>query len=118
MTEKGLRVSIYKSGPDCTNDGVTANATSAVLVNADGCPRVPEIFGSNGDVPELIIGYDVVGGKTTYYATPNALPPDGRTGYMFGGNFIYSEDSRFPFDYPVPVHDRTETWEQYEQLSR
>ena len=36
---------------------------------------------------------------------------------MFGGNFVYTSDSRFPSDYPIPIHDRFETQEQYDQLS-
>ena len=44
--------------------------------------------------------------------------PEGKVGPMFGGNFIYTSDSRFPNDYPIPVHDRFETPEQAEILSR
>lgn len=28
--------------------------------------------------------------------------------FMFSGNFVYTSDSRFPNDYPIPVHDRQE----------
>jgi len=27
---------------------------------------------------------------------------------MFGGNFIYTSDSRFPNKYPIAIHDRYE----------
>jgi hypothetical protein len=35
---------------------------------------------------------------------------EGKTvGPMFGGNFVYTSDSRFPNKYPIPVHDRWES---------
>jgi len=49
------------------------------------------------------------------HAEPLEAPPLGGVGWMFGGNFIYSCDSRFQAlcGYPIPVHDRCETVEQY-----
>jgi hypothetical protein len=38
--------------------------------------------------------------------------PDGATGTMMGGAFIYSIDARFPFDYPLPLHDRIDRSEK------
>lgn len=38
-------------------------------------------------------------------------------GPMFGGQFIYSSDSRFPSDQPIHIHDRFETQAQYDRLS-
>jgi hypothetical protein len=32
--------------------------------------------------------------------------------YMFGGNFIYTSDSRFPTKEPIKIFDRVETAEQ------
>lgn len=40
------------------------------------------------------------------------------TPYMAGGNFVYSSDSRFPSKYPIPIHDRRETWDNYNILTR
>lgn len=43
--------------------------------------------------------------------------PEGLVGPMFGGNFVYTSDSRFReltrMDGPIHVHDRFETREQY-----
>jgi hypothetical protein len=44
-------------------------------------------------------------------------PPTG-VGWMAGGNFIWTSDSRFPSDYPIAVHDRQESQDQYNMLSR
>jgi len=42
-----------------------------------------------------------------------AVPVDSegkpRMGGMMGGSFIWTSDSRFPADHPVPLHDRFET---------
>lgn len=48
----------------------------------------------------------------------NQVQPGNAVGPMFGGNFVYSSDSRFPFDYPLGIHDRFESQEAYETLSR
>lgn len=43
-------------------------------------------------------------------------------GGMYGGNVLYTSDSRWEkitkCDYPLAIHDRYETQEQYEALSR
>lgn len=39
-------------------------------------------------------------------------------GPMFSGNFAYTSDSRFPANYPLPIHDRYETVRDYDMLSR
>ena len=62
------------------------------------------------------------GGRDTPYLHVEQVSPSATTlhkvGPMFGGNFVYTSDSRFPSDYPIPIHDRFETQEQYDQLSR
>jgi len=40
-------------------------------------------------------------------AVPKKLKDEG-VWYMNGGNFVYTSDSRFPADYPIPVFDRVE----------
>ena len=41
---------------------------------------------------------------------------EGELGPMFGGNFIYSSDSRFPSDSPIKVFDRFESQKLYNEL--
>lgn len=114
---KGLMVEILKSGlGDCTNCGVTANTDHAIL-KVDGC----EVFESKLGRPALVlIETDPVGvsagrrniRKDGTVVRVRAVPADDegnpRIGGMFGGNFITASDSRFPFDNPIPVHDRFE----------
>jgi len=108
MVEKkkmGLLVFVYKNGnSDCTNGGVTANVDKAVLIG-DG---IPEIFKPCDDAPALYT-------KIHYMGDVIAVPYDGETDdwYMFGGNFVYSSDSRFRTlvsGQPIRVHDRREPY--------
>lgn len=39
---------------------------------------------------------------------PETAEPDTSHHYMAGGCFIYTSDSRFPFDGPIKLHDRVE----------
>ena len=99
-TTKGLLVSIYKNGCDCTNHGITSKISQAVLIGQD----IPEIFSPSDDSPAL---YLVKREKYGDYISPF---PEGKSDkwFMFGGNFAYTSDSRFPSRQPIAIHDRTE----------
>jgi len=109
---KGLLVFILKeNGCGCTNGGVTEKANRAILY-WDG---VPEIFSSSDDTPALQLQKRC--GRLI--AVPvNDPRMKTHCGPMFGGNFIYTSDSRFPNEYPIPVHDRFETQELNDLMSR
>lgn len=112
----GLRVSIYRADYDSGMNFFHGNQ-SVTLVNVDGP------FEPTADAPaaKLVQGY----GKTAII-----VPVDEWTDgpQMFGGTFGSTSDSRFQsavreltggLDHlAVAVHDRRETWEQYEQFSR
>lgn len=104
---------------DCTNGGVTSK-NERVLVLPEGVEATPEQL--MGKLPILKIVRRNIGGKPYLHAEPVNRPGKGSIGsWMAGGNFIYSCDSRFRewiCEYPVSVHDRTETPEQYDMLSR
>jgi len=112
---KGLLVKIVKEY-NCSNNGISARYDRAILVG----PEVAKVSDNlKGDLPIVRIENHY----KNYYRAVVVYDPSGREtahlcGGMFGGNFIYSSDSRFPFDHPVKLHDRYETWEQYEALSR
>lgn len=119
-TVKCIPVSVYRSHlGDCTNGGISANHDTLYLECDHGyldmdpgdptCLRVVErnLFGSTYRHAESYCG------KAAMFAGDA-----GKTvGPMMGGNFVYSSDSRFPADYPLPLHDRYETPEQYEAFS-
>ncbi len=109
---KGLLVSIYKDAwiGNCSNGGVSTSYDKAVLTG----PGIPEIFEPSDDAPEIQLylanlgdGYKVVPAKHG-----NGCGP------MFGGCFVYTSDSRFPSNQPIALHDRWESAELNEMLSR
>ena len=97
-----LYVNILKhAGQGCTNGGVTDFSDEAVLV-WDETPEQMADLPNNKCVLILEKGL----GHHKYRALPYRT--DKGKWHMFGGNFIHSSDSRFPFDYPIDVHDRIE----------
>lgn len=117
----GLSVSIYRwCLGDCTNGGESSRAESVCVIN------IPGPFNPGPYLPafELVEG---PGGKGHAILRPVKSQP-GKIGPMFGGNFGYSTDSRFsqalrdltglPHSGAVHIHDRYETAEEYEALTR
>ena len=49
--------------------------------------------------------WDMNDGTRSYFASPD---PSNGMRYMFGGNFIYTSDSRLPGGNAIKVHDRRE----------
>lgn len=97
-----IRAEVYRGSGDCTNGGVTSKTDHCILFFRDGDGVPDEINGQ----PVLILSRRTIGGREHLSAVP-PMPHSG-SGPMFGGNFIYSCDSRFPSEYPIPVHDRFE----------
>ena len=116
--KKTLPVQVYRCGfTDCTNGGISSIRHTLYLECDQGFHEVED------DDPRLIrIVERTLGWRDTPYLHVEQVSPSVTTlhkvGPMFGGNFVYTSDSRFPSDYPIPVHDRFETQEQYDQLSR
>ncbi len=101
---KGILVSIFRDadGGDCTMDGVSSNVARAILTG-DGVAEVVETRPSD----TILIYKDR--GKTPPMCVPHEkFAQPGWSGWMFGGNFIYSSDSRFPSSQPIAIHDRQE----------
>ena len=115
-TRHGFLVWVYRNGlGDSTNGGATATADKVVVHH----PDLPQQFAPHNNCPGLVLvkGY----GDRKWMAVPadqdgNPVDPPG-TPWMFGGNYIGTSDSRWTqlVGDPgmVPVHDRTETWNQY-----
>lgn len=111
-TTKGLLCDIYKSGDyDCTNHGLSSKNTNLIFVDAEGP------FEGTVENSVKLVKRNLFRGE--YLHAEPLVKPEGMVGPMFGGNFIYSSDSRFRAisAYPIPLHDRFETPEQYKTLS-
>ena len=113
--ESGMLVSVYKADGDSdhTNGGVTSQYKEFVLLGMAG----PFIPGKDAAI-SLRLVKRIIGNKEYIHAEPVERPED-KVGPMWGGNFVYSSDSRFSevSPYPIPVHDRFETTQENERLS-
>jgi len=96
---KGMRVTVYRPAgyPDCTNHGLSS-MYDKLLLTGEAVPQQTEEDG--------IHFVTIMDNGFMKIATP--LDYEERV-YMFGGNFVYSNDSSFPFNHPIPVFDRYES---------
>jgi len=105
---KGMIVEIYKSHlGDCSNFGISSKYHE-VLVMGEG---IPELTEDDGKIPVVVIRRMTYAGEKYIIAEPNEFPKQGHIGWMAGGCFIWSCDSRFReniSEQPVPLHDRQE----------
>lgn len=101
---KALRVYVFRNSLnyDCTNNGISSIFDSLLLECEEGYIDVDE---NNPPENLVVLKERTFGGKTFYRLEP--YNTNGKW-YMMGGNFAYISDSRFPFDYPLPIHDRVE----------
>jgi len=128
---RGLSVSVYRNTEfsDCTNGGVTSREDSLILFGIeDGCWKPEEVAHKDGKL--LLVKRDKVHLRGYLYAVPAvvidgkvvAKPlPDGWVGWMAGGNYVGTSDSRFSESVTslgaIPVHDRAESYEHYRALT-
>lgn len=103
---KGILVNVFRwTLGDCTANGLSAQKDSLIMVDADGgdfnCPHTTE------DDYLVLVEFQFRG-CVSLRAVPKSILDSGRNNYMFGGNFVYSSDSRFPSDAPIKVFDRIE----------
>ena len=122
MKVRALHVPVYTHPTfrKCANGGATETFDDIFVL----CPDGP--FEIEDDAPDL---FEIVRHIDTIHLEQCTAPDDGRlVGPMFGGNYAASSDARFNwlcreklgrrFYGAVAVHDRFETPEMYEALSR
>ena len=112
---KALNIEVFKNPlfKGCSNGGISEKYNSLLLVCDEGNVDIDE-----NNLPENLVimvtrdlGF-VVHKHIEPYARPEGL------GWMAGGAIAHTSDSRFGFDYPLSIHDRQETQELYDTLSR
>ena len=116
MKVKAIRADVFKNHHyvKCANGGITERYDELFVVCPDGC------YEFDADkLPENLVEIKTkhVRGVAYRYAEPVAPVSKGCVGWMAGGSLLYSSDGRFG-GMPVKVHDRQETLEQYDLLSR
>ena len=113
MEKQGLTVRIFqaKDFPNCSANGISSMYKELILVPNDLFPDIPKIFGSKDENKLVHIVGRNIGGKIYYHAESLIKLKEnvGKNGPMFGGQFIYCSDSRFPLPYPIALHDRYES---------
>ena len=112
---KALRVDILedKNIGNCSNHGISERYDTILLLSDEGWIDVKGDEENLCKVVERQIGYE------KYLHIEPVAEPKG-IGWMSGGTFAYSCDSRFHriSDYPLSIHDRCESKEMYEMLSK
>lgn len=120
---KGLRLDVYRPRRGAAANGGISDHVDEVTVVGSG---IDEVFEVDGDAPAVAIVEDAYGLKAVPAGDDGkpAKPPKGEIGWQFGGTFIYTSDARMPTGSksvrksPIPLHDRSETQEQYDALSQ
>ena len=85
---------------DATNWGLTSREDVITL-------HYGEINPDEVGDDDLVLIERVLWGEQANYAMPGDIFKSGRCP-MFGGNFVYTSDDRFPSDAPIKVFDRLE----------
>lgn len=94
---------------NCSNGGISSKHNAVCLVDVEGP------FHPRDDLPAVKLVYRTIGGKPYVHAEPVDPPPAGAVGWMAGGCFIDSCDSRFP-GRAIPLHDRCESQDLYNSM--
>ena len=114
---RALPIEVYRTRGfgDCTNDGITSRYDRLLLVCDDGFIEIDE---SNPPENLVVIKTRRFGFGEYKHIEPYAPIDSGCVGWMAGGNLAYSSDSRFRemSQYPLSVHYRQETQEQYNMM--
>ena len=100
-----LSVYVYKDtfSKGCSNHGISEKFDRLLLICEDG-----NIIVDENDIPENLVKMVTrqIFGKEHKHIEPYRAAT-GR-GWMAGGAFAYTSDSRFPHKYPLSIHDRQE----------
>lgn len=118
---KGLPASIFTDGRSYSNGGLSSYAKRVTVIGDDIDAVHGNVSEPSPAAPAVRLVRRVIGGEPYIHAEP--VPPEnmepGLVGPMMGGTFIYTSDSRLRdiIPYPIPLHDRYETVEQYRALS-
>ena len=113
---KGLTAFIY------SKDGnVKLKSVTIVMIDNNPVPNDCQIFEPSESSPAAKVVHRFIRGDYVHIELVEPCPA-GLIGYMYDGRLLYSSDSRWNklvgHSYPVCFHDRTETQEVYDMLSR
>lgn len=104
---RGLLCIVHRpagAGADWTRGGVTGVSDYVLLVGhgIDGETSIGKMPPSCG---LLVLRRMWTTQGSVFVAVPRDAPDDVTSRYVFGCNFIFTSDARFPAPYAIPVHD-------------
>lgn len=114
---RALPINIYesKSIGNCSNNGISSRYKEVLLICEDGFIDIDE-----ENPPENLVKLVTrhLFGRDYKHLEPYNPISKGNVGYMAGGCYCGSSDSRFHriSDYPLPLHDRQESQEMYDSM--
>ncbi|MBR1531218.1 MAG: hypothetical protein IJ643_04055 [Eubacterium sp.] len=115
---RAIRVQIYKPNHgDCSNDGISSRFNEVLIIHERG---YVDIDIDNEDLPENLCKI-VDRPFGTKAVEPYRKVDKGCIGWMYGGTIVDSSDARWnelSGGVPLHLHDRQETEELYDMLSR
>lgn len=105
----------HRSFEDCSNNGVSKNFDTLLLIHEEGFISIDE-----DNIPDNLVKVVTRNLSDGEYKHIEPYKKATKVGYMFGGNYASTSDSRFSeiSKYPLAIHDRQETQEEYDTLSR
>ncbi len=115
---RALPIDVYRCPlGDCTNKGISSRYKELLLVCPQGHVTIDD---ENPPESAVQLVTRALFGDKIFHIEPLKSPAKGHVGWIMGGNFAYSCDSRFgrmiPFYGAVPIHDRQETVEYYNSM--
>ena len=113
---RALPLEIFKSNlGDCSNGGISSRFKEILLICDEGHIEIDE----NNPPENLCKLVERNLGFTVYKHIEPVAKAKG-VGWMAGGTLVYTCDSRFRrmSEYPLVLHDRTESQKEYDALSK
>lgn len=117
MELRALPISIFedKRIGNCSNNGISARYDEVLMIHPTGFIKI-DMENPPENLVKLVIRE--IGGREYKHLEPMFRPAKGCVGWMHGGSYAASCDSRFRefSEYPLPIHDRQETQEFYDSM--
>lgn len=114
---KALPIYVYsnQSFKGCSNNGISEKYDRLLLICEDGFINIDE-----NDIPENVVKVVTRNIQGKEYKHIEPYKKASKVGYMAGGSYASTSDSRFSkiSQYPLSIHDRQETQQEYDSLSR
>jgi hypothetical protein len=114
---KALPIDVYKNSSrgDSTNNGLSSKFDTLLLIHEEGFIDIDE-----NNIPENLVKVVTRHLFGSEYKHIEPYKKATKVGYMMGGNYASTSDSRFSriSKYPLAIHDRQESQQEYDSLSR